>query len=248
MRPTGTKLRPVPHGKGYDASKHGAPRMSILRQDHFERAIDDVAAHGDNDMLPFDVDTRFIRDCKSTLVTALLYFGNQLERKTHNDVSSILGATPIFSEKLLAPAGYSGFRISTKIHPFWNLYFNGLGVAVAELHEPTRSKNAHSYRFAPTGDSLFDDGASWRAFRLATLEACTRDNPKGVVVQTDIASFYDHVYHHRLKNFISDLVPESSSIPTQVEEILPKMAGGRSFGLPIGGQGSRIYQKYSFPP
>jgi len=39
----------------------------------------------------------------------------------------------------VATTGPAGFRITTKIHPFWNLYFNGLRIAIAETFEPKRS-------------------------------------------------------------------------------------------------------------
>lgn len=45
--------------------------MNILKIDHFHRAIADIVAHGDNDILPFDVDTRFIAECSDSLAVAL---------------------------------------------------------------------------------------------------------------------------------------------------------------------------------
>ena len=54
--------------------------------------------------------------------------------------------------------------MTTKIHPFWNLYFNGLGMAIAERLEPNRSERAHSYRSRPTGEDIFDPCASCGAF------------------------------------------------------------------------------------
>lgn len=33
--------------------------MSAVTRDHFKRAASDIANHGDNDTLPFDIDTRF---------------------------------------------------------------------------------------------------------------------------------------------------------------------------------------------
>jgi len=146
----------------------------------------------------------------------------------------------MFHERLLTPTGYSGFRVTTKIHPFWNIYFNGLGIAVAEKHETERSCRAHAYRFISDGTALFDRSSSWRAFREATIGDCADANSDSVVVQTDISSFYDHIYHHRLENFIGDLFPESSNIATQIDRMLNKFSGGRSFGIPVGGQCSRI--------
>ncbi len=62
-----------------------------------------------------------------------------------------------------------------------------------------------------------------------------------IVVKTDISSFYERVYHHRLQNCIEDFFPKNvSKISVQVDRILNQLAAGRSFGLPVGGQGARI--------
>ncbi|MGF1626761.1 MAG: RNA-directed DNA polymerase [Alphaproteobacteria bacterium] len=138
------------------------------------------------------------------------------------------------------PTGSTGFRITTKLHPFWNVYFNGLGVAIAEKHEPIRNENAHSYRFVFDGEGLFDRERSWRAYREATLKDRALQEPGAMVVQTDVSSFYEHIYHHRLQNCIADLFPKSPTIATQIDRLLSKFASGRSFGLPVGGQCARV--------
>ena len=61
-----------------------------------------------------------------------------------------------------------------------------------------------------------------------------------MVVQTDISSFYEHCSHHRIEDSVSDLFPSSSTVSTQIDRLLSRFASGRSFGLPVGGQGSRI--------
>ena len=98
----------------------------------------------------------------------------------------------------------------------------------------------HSYRFASAGTDLFDREWSWRRFRQASLEDCQRAGTHAIVVQTDISSFYEHISHHRLENNLDDLASAESTIPTQLDRFLSKLAGGRSFGLPVGGQMSRI--------
>ncbi len=40
------------------------------------------------------------------------------------------------SERLIAPSGPAGFRVVTKIHPFWNIYLNGLAISLVEALEP----------------------------------------------------------------------------------------------------------------
>lgn len=136
--------------------------MPKVTLEHFKRAARDVGEHGDNDTLPFDVDNRFIAENQAALAGLAFTFFEELEGNGKKGAKSAIDSLQVFSERLLAPTGPTGFRITTKIHPFWNIYFNGLGIAIAELHEPTRSNRAHSYRFAVQGDSIFDRTASWR--------------------------------------------------------------------------------------
>ena len=214
--------------------------MPIVREAHCRRALEDIATHGDNDVLPFDIDNRFLKDAIDEITKLLFEFALGMEKKSLGDAITTLKNLTLFSERLLAPAGYSGFRITTKIHPFWNAYLNALAIGLAEIHEPKRGPQAYSYRYRKDGDSLFDKTSSWKAFREATIEDCNAHSANGVVVQTDISSFYEHVYHHRLENFVSDLVPSGSNLPKQIDSLLFSLANGRSFGIPVGGQGARI--------
>lgn len=112
-----------------------------------ERALADVASNGDNDILPFDIDSRFLGERSGEPAEKLFDLAQNLEKKTDRDVNTSLDSISIASERLLAPVGYSGFRIATKMHPYWNIYFNSIAIAIAQLHEPHRSNRAHSYRF-----------------------------------------------------------------------------------------------------
>ncbi|MEI9940192.1 MAG: RNA-directed DNA polymerase [Pseudomonadota bacterium] len=212
--------------------------MAGITRDHFKRAAADIGAHGDNDTLPFDIDNRFVKDKQDELVEIAYTLSSELAKGNGKNAVHAIDSATIFSERLMAPAGPSGFRIVTKIHPFWSIYFNGLGVAIAEALEPNRSERAHSYRFMPHGDELFDREASWRAYRRATISSPYRKD--AVIVQTDISSFYEHISHHRIENCVSDLFPADGTIAAQIDRILSRLASGRSFGLPVGGQGSRV--------
>jgi hypothetical protein len=214
--------------------------MSHLRPNHFERAIADIAAHGDNDTLPFDIDNRFISDRRRELAEIAFGYSQELDKCGRKYAKNAIDSLVVFSERLLVPTGTAGFRITTKIQLFWNIYFNALGVAIAEALEPSRSERAHSYRFVGAGDSLFDRSASWRVFREASISDCEALSETSVVVQTDISSFYEHISHHRIENLVDDLFGERSAISSQIDRFLSKFASGRSFGLPVGGQCSRI--------
>ncbi len=154
----------------------------------------------------------------------------------------------ITSERLLVPSGSHGFRITAKIHPFWNLYLNGLGLALAEANECKRAFRAHSYRLSSNEKDFFDRTRSWRSYKEATLKEDILADNQAVVVQTDIASFYEHIYHHRLENVVKDLAADSSTIALQIDRILNKLAAGRSFGLPVGGQCARVLAEVMMTP
>lgn len=214
--------------------------MQTVKLEHFQRAVEDIGAHGDNDMLPFDIDNRFISDSKEQLAQLAFDLFESLEKDGKTNAKKRLNSTPIFTERLLSPTGASGFRISTKIHPFWNIYLNGLAISIAEANEGVRSQYAHSYRYSQSGPGLFDRSRSWRAYKQATLENPALAHDEAVVVQTDISSFYEHIYHHRIENCISDLFSGNSTVATQLDRLLSQIASGRSFGLPVGGQCSRV--------
>ena len=215
--------------------------------EHFKRAAMDIGAHGDNDTLPFDIDNRFVKDNQDALAELAYDYFSELEKGCEKSAKNAISALQVFSERLLVPTGPAGFRITTKIHPFWNIYINGIGVAIAEKHEMKRSDKAHSYRYAASGKSLFDRERNWRAYRECTLSNPNLKKGEGVVVQTDISSFYEHIYHHRLKNHIGDLFPEST-MAVQIDRFLSKFASGRSFGLPVGGQCARILAEIMMSP
>lgn len=214
--------------------------MPDVTLDHFKRAAADIGSYGDNDTLPFDVDNHFIKQNVEPLAQVAFAFCDELRKGNRKSARRAVEALHIFSERLLVPTGPAGFRITTKVHPFWNIYLNGLGIAIAEALEPRRSDRAHSYRFVAQGDGLFNRDQSWRAFRKATIDDCRMYPHGAVVVQTDISSFYEHVSHHRLENPVSDLFPQDETLAVQVDRLLSKFAAGRSFGLPVGGQCSRI--------
>lgn len=222
--------------------------MPTVTTDHFRRAAADIGANGDNDTLPFDIDCRLVRDQAEALARIAGALFDHLQQLPGGRVASYVNSLSIFSERIMVPTGSAGFRITTKIHPFWNLYFNGLGVAIAARNEPLRSIRAHSYRYVEGADHLFDRARSWRAYREATLDDNALQRTEGYVVQTDISSFYEHVYHHRLENYLDDLFEHRSTVPVQIDRFLSKFAAGRSFGLPVGGQCARILAEVMMTP
>lgn len=227
-----------------------------MRRDHFLQAALEIGQNGENDTLPYDVDAKFIKDNAEALGNLCYNFYEQIDamfqRATTNakkkEAINYLNGLTIGLERLLAPTGSHGFRIVTKIHPFWNLYLNGLGLCIAETNEQRRSGRVHSYRLGDEYPNFFDRRRAWRAHKECVINDVTLETPGCVVVQADISGFYEYIYHHRLENCIRDLFCSESTIPIQIDRILSKLAAGRSFGLPVGGQCARILAEVMMCP
>jgi hypothetical protein len=206
-------------------SGNGEPDMKVELR-HFQRAAADIGHNGDNDTLPFDVDVKFINERANEIAEIAYIFYQRLTCLGEETLRGKVRSLEVFFERILVPAGSAGFRISTKIHPFWQVYLNGLSVAIAEANEPLRHANAHSYRYVDTGSKLFDQDKSWRHFREQCIHDCEMQEANPTVVQTDITSFYEHIYHHRVKSLIEDLFPKDPGLALQIDRFLGKLSNG----------------------
>ncbi|MGO7960824.1 RNA-directed DNA polymerase [Rhizobium leguminosarum] len=222
--------------------------MMEVKREHFARAASEIGKSGDNDTLPYDIDSSFVRDQAEGLAQLCFELFTLLDNKSFKDAKNFINELTVGSERLLVPSGSHGFRITTKLHPFWNLYLNGIGLAIAETNEPQRSHRVHSYRLDASKSSYFDPSRSWRAYRESTLQEPELQREGAIVVQTDVSSFYEHIYHHRLENLIKDLSRSNSTVAAQVDRILNQLTAGRSFGLPVGGQGARVLAEVMMTP
>jgi len=219
-----------------------------VSRDHFLQAALEIGKSGENDTLPYDIDAGFVRDKAEDFSHICFNLFQLIDARNQKNAVAYVNELTIGAERLLAPSGSNGFRITTRIHPFWNLYLNGLGIAIAEANEGNRSARVHSYRLGGEAPSFFDRSKSWRTYKEATLAENTLNAADCVVVQTDISSFYEHIYHHRLENVIKDLGDANSTVAAQIDRILSKLAAGRSFGLPVGGQCARVLAEVMMTP
>lgn len=219
-----------------------------ISAEHFRRAALEIGRSGENDTLPYDVDAQFVKDKSDDLAALAFRLFDRMSKSSDGHIASVFNGLNIASERLLAATGSHGFRITTKIQPFWNLYLNGLALGIAEAHEPLRSDRVHSYRLNNDGIDFFDRTRSWRAYKEATLVDPAMSIDSAIVVQTDISSFYEHIYHHRLENSIDDICGKAGGLSTQVDRMLSQIASGRSFGLPVGSQASRIFAEIMISP
>lgn len=201
-------------------------------QQSFERAIDNVIAHGDTDIFPFQPETLSFRDCRTELI--------ELLGKMHAEFDDLIAETPPAQYPAFIPNGHAGFRWATQIDTYWNLYFLSLVIKIGEKIESVRigaEKNiVHSYRFSDSASSdLWNKDFGWRTFFASSAEMA--DN-SGYVVVCDLSEFYRRINHHRLENALKHLDQEGTT--KRIMRLLSIFSGGASYGLPIGGPAARL--------
>ena len=153
-----------------------------------------------------------------------------------------LRAYPVNFVTGLSGVGYNGFRAATQIDSLWNAYLLSLLVEIGPDIENARilaeKDIIFSYRFKPSRDrsTLFDPDFGWSKFHRTALE---RAKTFEFVVSTDISDFYPRIYHHRLENALNQATNETEVVK-RIMEILKRLSSGTSYGLPVGGNASRL--------
>jgi hypothetical protein len=108
-----------------------------------QRAIANVADHGDTDIFPFPIENRILWDKSKDVVKYL--------KDVDKDFERFITACPPANYGTLAPVGYTGFRWATQIDPLWNIYFLALVIRLGGRIESARlamdTNTVFSYRF-----------------------------------------------------------------------------------------------------
>lgn len=197
-------------------------------------AIQNVARFGDTDVFPFPLENHWFHDAGDDVADLLM----QLD----TDFDEWLRLYPVNFATGLSSVGYNGFRAATQIDPIWNAYFLALVLQVAADLEkarlPVSKEVVFSYRFLPSEEdkTIFDRTVGWSAFHRTALD---RSASCEFVVSTDISDFYPRIYHHRLENALKQAT-QNAEVVRRIMDILGRLSGGTSYGLPVGGQASRL--------
>ncbi len=200
---------------------------------HFKKALLNIIKHGDTDIFPFPFE-RYLFEEKNKETLDIL-------ETIHTDLDNAISESPPLTLVKLSPVGYYGFRQATMVEPFWNAYFLGLVISLAEKIEKTRikknEKKVFSYRYEwdNTKGSLFKD-TTWISYKKQCIEYSKSSD---FVLQTDISNFYPRVNHHKLENELKRVDPDTD-IPKKIIKLLNVFSGTISYGLPVGGPASRI--------
>lgn len=202
-------------------------------EEAIERALKNIAKHGDTDIFPFPFETHIFLDnpkeCKAILLDIHSNFDKYLAQQTPSNLET------------LTQVGYTGFRWATQIEPFWNAYYLALVISIAEQIESVRppfgEESVFSYRYQWDEDSakLFRDSA-WGDYRKRGMALSQEFE---YVVVTDIADFYPRIYHHRVENALQRL-PQAGDAPKRIMDLLGTFSDNVSYGIPVGGPASRM--------
>lgn len=201
-------------------------------QQSFERAIDNIIAHGDTDIFPFQPEALSFRERRAELLLLL--------QRMHVEFDDLIATAPPAQYQAFVPNGHAGFRWATQIDSYWNLYLLSLVIEVGGKIESTRvgtEKNVvHSYRFCDDKSAdLWDKDFGWRTFFSSSSKIA---DESGFVVVCDLSEFYRRINHHRLENALKHLEKEDTT--RRIMRLLSVFSGGASYGLPIGGPAARL--------
>lgn len=209
-------------------------RRSAPIDSAFSKAVRNIAAHGDTDVLPFPLENFLFTDCQSEVIEIL--------EATHKDFDKAVETSAPYYERLLAPSGYNGFRWVTQIDPRWNAYYLSLAIQLFPEIErrrlSTEEKSVFSYRYhwdKENGD-IFSRDIGYDAFTVRATELAQKYSH---VALCDIAQFYDSSYHHKIENALRQATSNTTAVE-RLNAMLFKFSGGYSYGLPVGGNASRI--------
>jgi hypothetical protein len=197
-------------------------------------ALRNVAQHGDTDIFPLPLELTWFFDAEDAAVRLLG------ELDSHFD--QWMATYPVLAAKALVGVGYSGFRAATQIDPIWNAYLLSLVVEIAPDVERARldhtAKRIFSYRYAPDPATagLFSPDLGWTSFQA---EGLLRGKHAEIIVGTDISDFYTRIYHHKLENAL-DRCTQNKDAAKRITDIISKLSGPASYGLPIGGNAARL--------
>jgi|SRR6185369_4306177 len=201
-------------------------------REHFRKALLNIFRHGDTDIFPFPFE-RYLFEEKLNETLDLLEF-------YHVNLEQALSQSPPLTLVKLSQVGYYGFRQATMIEPFWNAYFLGLVISLADSIEKTRikevEKNVFSYRYQwdEAKGSLFKD-TNWINYKKQCVEY---SKSFAFTFQTDISNFYPRINHHKLENELKRI--DTTDVPKRILKLLSVFSGTISYGLPVGGPASRI--------
>lgn len=117
-----------------------------------------------------------------------------------------------------------------------------LVLAIAEKIESNRISRqkliVHSYRYNASGVPIFSKSYNYSTFRKRSKELSKQSKFDRKII-TDISEFYDRINLHRVESQLLSIGCDPTVV-AKINELLMTWSGRDSYGLPVGGNASRI--------
>lgn len=148
--------------------------------------------------------------------------------------------------KVLVPKkNLSDFRICALIDIYDEIYFLTLVLLMSRAIEEVRiipsKKKVFSYRLIKNQNSekLFDSSYTYTSFKNEVKKK-EQNRDKNIVVECDIANFYDRLNLHRLESTLLSIKKIDDDAVDLLNKLLLLWSNRDSYGLPVGSNASRI--------
>jgi hypothetical protein len=148
---------------------------------------------------------------------------------------------------MAAPKSGGGYRVVHQLHPFDALVYTAMAHQIAKAIEQRRVAKDDgvvcSYRIEldeETGGFFDNAHDGYKAFHDRSVSLM---EDFGHVLSLDIASFYNHIYLHRLQNSLERCGAEFMEFSHVAEEFLLNLNQRQSVGIPIGPAASIVFSE-----
>jgi len=153
---------------------------------------------------------------------------------------------PHLPMRIYAPKNRFNIRALTLLHPQDIIIYTALVLIVRDdlesEREPVKNKTVFSYR-APAGikNKLYKTENAFSRYRDRQKQRASLKRSKYVAI-ADIADFFPRIYQHRLINIIQSAAKSTHAedVARILEKLLSNLAGGTSYGIPVGPFASRV--------
>ncbi|MEW9924541.1 RNA-directed DNA polymerase [Clostridium butyricum] len=140
------------------------------------------------------------------------------------------------------------FRRCALVNPLDTIKYTALILLVADEIEKKRisvkRKRVFSYRFKPENGYLFDKNYNYSSYKNYVDNKIRQDKVK-ILIECDISNFYDRLNLHRLESILRSIDEIDDRIVNLINQLLLFWANRDSYGLPVGGNASRILAEAS---
>jgi|694.fasta_scaffold36860_2 hypothetical protein len=205
--------------------------MDNLRADSLDWAITHIRRYGDTDIFPIPFEYEAIRHSWEELKRTISEY----------DLSAYEGRP---HRRILVPKQDSNFRVAVQLDPIDSIVYLALAYEAADeiesMRVPVQQRVACSYRVAKDSKgSLYQESNGWDDYHSRSRELA-ESGDFSFVLTADIADFYNHISHHRLRNAL-ETAGVSHERSKNIENILMNFTRGHSRGIPVGPSASSLF-------